>query len=116
VIDSKPFSRNDEYGGICRQPRRNCVYDIAWPTVKKGSTWTDTLTNNGIKNFPYLHYKKHRKQYSLHHTFGVISGTTKMEMMGQEVNATMGGKVDGEITVDIKTGALIKEQHCYTNG
>jgi len=29
-------------------------------------------------------------------------------MMGQEVNATMGGKVDGEITVDIKTGALIR--------
>ena len=36
----------------------------------------------------------------------MLSGTKKMEMQGMEFNANIGGKIDGEIILNINTGMI----------
>ena len=105
--DSNPLAGMMNMAGSAGNPAE-IAFMILPADSKKGSTWTDTLTNNGIKTSRTYIIKSIENNIASITLLGVISGTTKIEMMGQEVNATMGGKVDGEITVDIKTGALIR--------
>ncbi len=73
---------------------------------KPGSSWMDTTNADGVKTSRTYILKSINDSSSIITVLGVLSGTKKMEMQGMEFNAIIGGKVDGEIVVDTRTGLI----------
>ena len=75
---------------------------------KVGSSWTDSTVSEGIKTMRTYIIKSMTTNEAVITVMGVISGSRKIEMQGMEMNMNAGGKVDGEIIVDITNGMVKK--------
>jgi hypothetical protein len=75
---------------------------------KKGSSWSDSTLSEGIKTNRTYIIKSIENNIAVITILGVLSGTKKMEMQGNEMNMNVGGKLESEITVDVSTGLVIK--------
>ena len=75
---------------------------------KVGSSWADSTVNEGIKTMRTYIIKSMTTNEAVITVMGVISGSRKIEMQGMEMNMNAGGKVDGEIIVDITNGLVKK--------
>ena len=75
---------------------------------KVGSSWNDSTVSEGIKTLRTYIIKSMTNNEAVITVMGVISGSRKMEMQGMEMNMNAGGKVDGEIVVDITNGMVKK--------
>ncbi|MEI7472237.1 MAG: DUF6263 family protein [Chitinophagaceae bacterium] len=73
-----------------------------------GSAWSDSTVFEGIKTTRTYIIKSIDNNLATITVMGVMSGSRKMEMQGMEMNMTAGGKLDGEIIVDISNGLVKK--------
>ena len=76
--------------------------------IKPGATWTDSAVAEGIKTIHIFILKSILQNEGVVTLMGVITGNKKMEMQGMDLTAVIGGKVDGEILIDISTGRVKK--------
>lgn len=76
--------------------------------AKKGASWIDSTVADGIKTMRTYIITGIENNFAVISVMGVISGSRKVEMQGMEMNMNLGGKVDGEIILNMATGLVKK--------
>lgn len=76
--------------------------------IKKGSSWSDSSMVEGVKTNRTYIIKSLENNIAVVTLLGVLSGSRKMELQGMEMNMAIGGKIEGEIIMDISTGMIKK--------
>lgn len=71
---------------------------------KIGSTWTDSITKEGLKTVSNYIVKSIENNIATVEVKGTTTGTTTIEQMGQEMTMTANNTLTGLILIDITTG------------
>ncbi len=77
--------------------------------AKKGFSWSDSSSKAGIKKFTNYTIKEMKGSEAIVSISGNLNADTKTEMQGMEISGNSTGKINGEETVDLKTG-LVKQR------
>lgn len=98
-------------GGASSAATASSILFVVPVELKEGNKWSDSTSNEGIKSVTNYTVGKTFNDVVTINTAGTVTGTTTMEMQGNNLEMTLDTKVAGTVLVDGKTWLVQKRNN-----